>query len=102
MKILDEMWTALAAYQPQADADGHGESWAKMCGEKTLSAADDATYYAAYAGAAYAGAAYAGAAANVAAAAAAAAAAAEKHAQRAIDIINKAKEKNTCRITNHK
>ena len=41
-------------------------------------------------------------AANVAAAAAAAAAAAEKHAQRAIDIINKAKEKNTCRITNHK
>jgi hypothetical protein len=30
---LAEMWAALAEYQPQADADGHGESWAKMCEE---------------------------------------------------------------------
>ncbi len=27
MTKLDEMWAALAAYQPQADAAGHGESW---------------------------------------------------------------------------
>jgi hypothetical protein len=32
---LNEMWTALAAYQPKADADGHGESWKKMCSKKT-------------------------------------------------------------------
>jgi hypothetical protein len=32
---LAEMWRELAEYQPQADADGHGESWAKMCSERT-------------------------------------------------------------------
>ena len=28
---LEPMWLALAKYQPYADADGHGESWRKMC-----------------------------------------------------------------------
>jgi len=32
---LAEMWAALAEYQEQADRDGHGESWAKMCEERT-------------------------------------------------------------------
>jgi hypothetical protein len=29
------MWDALEKYQPYADADGHGESWSKMCEERT-------------------------------------------------------------------
>jgi hypothetical protein len=41
---LNEMWTALAAYQMQADADGHGKSWALMCSEKTEDAANSAWY----------------------------------------------------------
>jgi hypothetical protein len=41
---IDEMWAALAAYQPQADAQGHGASWAKMCSERTSDAAADAAY----------------------------------------------------------
>ena len=55
---LDEMWLALAVYQPQADAAGHGESWARMCKEKNRSAvyavnaAADAAVYAADAAAA--------------------------------------------------
>ena len=36
---LAEMWAALAEYQPQADRDGHGESWRAMCSEKTHAAA---------------------------------------------------------------
>ena len=36
---LAEMWAALAEYQPQADANGHGESWRKMCEERTEEAA---------------------------------------------------------------
>ena len=63
---LNEMWTALATYQPKADANGHGESWALMCSEKTSSAA-------AYAKAAASDAAYAYAAAYAAARAARAA-----------------------------
>ena len=39
---LAEMWAALADYQPQADRDGHGESWAKMCEERTEEAASAA------------------------------------------------------------
>ena len=35
---LAEMWRELAEYQPQADRDGHGESWAKMCQERTANA----------------------------------------------------------------
>ena len=105
MTKLQEMWVALAAYQPQADAKGHGKSWAKMCSEKT-SAAANAAYVAAYASdaadwaaAAVAAnaAAYASWAANWADVAAAAdyasdaAANAEKYAQLAIDRINKAR-----------
>jgi hypothetical protein len=36
---LAEMWAALADYQPQADRDGHGESWRIMCEERTEDAA---------------------------------------------------------------
>ena len=61
---LEEMWAALTAYQPQADAAGHGDSWAKMCKERTVAAARAAT-------------------------AAAAKADAEKRARIAIDRINK-------------
>jgi hypothetical protein len=32
---LTEMWAALESYQPQADADGHGDSWRTMCRERT-------------------------------------------------------------------
>jgi hypothetical protein len=39
---LAEMWAALAEYQPLADRDGHGESWAKMCSERTEEAAERA------------------------------------------------------------
>ena len=36
---LAEMWRELEEYQPLADRDGHGESWAKMCEERTDEAA---------------------------------------------------------------
>ena len=36
---LAEMWRELSEYQPQADADGHGESWRRMCEERTLETA---------------------------------------------------------------
>jgi hypothetical protein len=39
MTDLNAMWTALAAYQTYADQDGHGESWRKMCEERTREAA---------------------------------------------------------------
>jgi hypothetical protein len=39
MDKVEEMWAALAAYQPRADAAGHGLSWARMCKEKTVEAA---------------------------------------------------------------
>ena len=58
MTQIEAMWAALTAYQPQADAAGHGESWAKMCREKTTTA----TAYDAYDAATYAAAAYAAAA----------------------------------------
>ena len=93
MKILDEMWALLPAYQPQADAAGHGESWACMCREKTFSAAAKA------AAAAKADAAYAAADCAARAAAAATYAAADyavgMWAQMAVNRINKAMEKNT-------
>lgn len=75
MTKLDEMWAALAAYQPQADAAGHGETWARMCSEKKYVVARDAAY-SAYAVAAYS-------------AYAAADAAAVAWAQKAIDKIKK-------------
>lgn len=37
---LAEMWRELAEYQPQADADGHGEAWRTMCRERTAPAAE--------------------------------------------------------------
>jgi hypothetical protein len=36
---IDKMWAAMAVYQPTADADGHGETWALMCSERTEDAA---------------------------------------------------------------
>jgi hypothetical protein len=36
---LAEMWRELSEYQPQADKDGHGESWKRMCEERTEAAA---------------------------------------------------------------
>jgi chorismate mutase len=39
---LAKMWAALAEYQPQADRDGHGESWRRMCAERTEAAAEEA------------------------------------------------------------
>jgi len=41
------VFDTLAAYQPQADVAGHGESWARMCNERTADAAD-AAYDAAF------------------------------------------------------
>jgi hypothetical protein len=35
---LEPMWLALAEYQPYADADGHGESWRRMCEQRTQKA----------------------------------------------------------------
>jgi hypothetical protein len=39
---LDAMWAALESYQEQADRDGHGESWRRMCEKRTANAAWDA------------------------------------------------------------
>jgi len=36
---LAEMWRELSEYQEQANTNGHGESWAKMCAERTAKAA---------------------------------------------------------------
>jgi len=36
---LAEMWAALAEYQPQAERDGHGDTWQAMCEERTEDAA---------------------------------------------------------------
>jgi hypothetical protein len=35
---LEPMWLALAEYQFYADADGHGESWRRMCEQRTQKA----------------------------------------------------------------
>jgi hypothetical protein len=43
---LAEMWRELAEYQPQADKDGHGESWARMCSERTEEASESAASWA--------------------------------------------------------
>jgi hypothetical protein len=77
------MWAALEAYQPKADADGHGDSWRVMCRERT----EDAAWWAAYPapkGSAAKAAAVAAARAKVAWAAAA-----DRFAQEAIDAINR-------------
>jgi hypothetical protein len=41
---LAEMWAALAEYQPQAEKNGHGESWRRMCEERTEAAANAAAW----------------------------------------------------------
>jgi hypothetical protein len=106
MTKFDEMWAALAAYQPQADACGHGKSWARMCSEKTGAAANAADAVAAYAAndaaaanaaraaanAAYAAARAAANAAYAAAANAADSADSAKWAGKAIDRINEVLE----------
>jgi hypothetical protein len=95
---LNEMWTALAVYQPKADADGHGESWALMCSERTERAANiagDAAWvtnsaaYDAYAAAWSAGDAVAYNVDTVTYTAAYAADRVEYYAQRSIDYITK-------------
>jgi len=101
MNKLNEMWAALAAYQPKADAEGHGDTWATMCRGRTSGAARAAwsaadAYAKATASAEAAVAAKAaGAAADAvyaSAKAARAAADADRWAQSAIDRINKLKE----------
>jgi hypothetical protein len=39
---LAEMWAALTEYQPQADSDGHGDTWRAMCAARTANAAWEA------------------------------------------------------------
>jgi hypothetical protein len=34
--LMAQMWAALAEHQEQADKDGHGESWRKMCEQRTV------------------------------------------------------------------
>ncbi len=41
---LAEMWRELSEYQEQADRDGHGESWRRMCEERTQAAACNAAH----------------------------------------------------------
>lgn len=85
MTDLNKMWAALKKYQLYADADGHGESWAVMCKERTEEVAAVAAMYAA---AAYSAAAAAGAAGAVAVAGSGANA--EGWSDRAIDRIEQA------------
>jgi len=84
---IEEMWSALAAYQSRADAAGYGEPWAKMCSEKTT-AASCAAHAAANAHAA----AHAGYAAHAAACAANAAYDAYWAEEWAVNAINLIKE----------
>ena len=42
MTDLTKMWAALARYQSYADADGPGNSWRKMCSERTTETAAEA------------------------------------------------------------
>jgi hypothetical protein len=81
---LAEMWRELEAYQPMADRDGHGESWRRMCEERT----EEAGLAAARAESA----AWAWEAARKAAWAASWAAAAASWAAQSIDAIRRAKE----------
>jgi hypothetical protein len=41
-KQLELMWEALEEYQEQANYDGHGKSWARMCKDRTEYASDNA------------------------------------------------------------
>lgn len=44
---VDGMWRALAQYQATADEDGHGDTWRRMCAERTKAAARCASFDAA-------------------------------------------------------
>jgi hypothetical protein len=85
---LAEMWAALADYQPMAERDGHGESWARMCRDRT----QEAAYAAAWARAASPTASEWSWASRAAEAAARAESEAAIWAQRASAAIRKAKE----------
>jgi hypothetical protein len=85
---LAEMWRELSEYQPQADRDGHGESWARMCRERT----ERAAYAAAWARGASPTPSEWSWASRAAQVAAEAAVEAAIFAQRAIDAIRRAKE----------
>lgn len=39
---MKDLWKALKAYQGQADADGHGESWRVACEKQTVDALEEA------------------------------------------------------------
>ena len=39
---MKDLWKALKAYQKQADADGHGESWRVACEKQTVDALEEA------------------------------------------------------------
>ena len=80
---LAEMWAALAEYQPQADKDGHGESWRVMCEQRTVEAASAASFAASDSAAS---------AASWAASASARAASARAAAAQSIAAIRRAKE----------
>jgi hypothetical protein len=97
MDKLEGMWVALTAYQPQADAAGHGESWAAMCSSKTAADAADAAMAAMAADAAKAADAATNAvyAAYYAAIFATNAANAEKWARHVIEDINRVLEEKT-------
>jgi hypothetical protein len=88
---LAEMWRELEAYQEQADRDGHGESWARMCSERTEKASRAASRAASWAAMA-AVAVKAAASAASAASWAAAAAAGDVTAAQSIAAIRRAKE----------
>jgi hypothetical protein len=92
MNKLNEMWAALAAYQPKADAEGHGETWATMCRERTSEAADTAAVAAWSAASAETAYVAAGDAADAAADACVAYAEADWSAQKVIGRINKLNE----------
>lgn len=98
---IEEMWRELEAYQPFADADGHGDTWRTMCEKRTkddaLMAADAARAAAFAVPVELADAAIAAMWATVSAAAAAVVAEAvvvnvNCHASLAIEDIRKAKE----------
>jgi hypothetical protein len=38
--LVAKMWRELESYQPQADRDGHGDTWAAMCRARTQPAAE--------------------------------------------------------------
>jgi hypothetical protein len=87
---LNEMWAALEAHQPKADADGHGESWRVMREKRTWAAAW-AAYWAAPEGSAAARAAVAAAWAAGVVWRPLDAAKADDYAQHAIDAIREVK-----------